>query len=102
MVGEEPATTDKAKHGKEWHVVMLDKMAPIEQNKTWSLVDLPTGQRAIGLKWVFKLKHDEHRMSPSTKPGSSQRGTCSTKGLTTRRCSCRSSGWSPCACSWRW
>jgi len=24
-------------------------------------VDLPRGQRAIGLKWVFKLKHDEHR-----------------------------------------
>jgi hypothetical protein len=23
-------------------------------------VDLPRGQKAIGLKWVFKLKHDEH------------------------------------------
>ena len=27
---------------------------------TWSLVDLPAEQRGIGLKWVFKLKHDEH------------------------------------------
>ena len=34
VVGEEPATADKAKHDKEWRVVMLDKMAPIEQNKT--------------------------------------------------------------------
>lgn len=32
----------------------------LEHNRTWSLVDLPSGQRAISLKWVFKLKHDEH------------------------------------------
>jgi hypothetical protein len=37
---------------------MLEEMASIEKNKTWSLVDLPAGQRAIGLKWVFKLKRD--------------------------------------------
>ena len=39
---------------------MLEEMASIEENKTWSLVNLPKGHRAIGLKWVFKLKHDEN------------------------------------------
>ena len=28
------------------------------ENKTWELVVLPHGQKAIGCKWVFKLKHD--------------------------------------------
>ncbi|WVZ58492.1 hypothetical protein U9M48_008764 [Paspalum notatum var. saurae] len=39
---------------------MVEEMASIEQNKTWSLVDRPAGHRPIGLKWVFKLKRDEH------------------------------------------
>jgi hypothetical protein len=41
-------------------MAMLEEMVSIEENKTWTLVDLPKGQRAIGLKWVFKLKRDEH------------------------------------------
>jgi hypothetical protein len=39
---------------------MMEELESIKENKTWSFVDLPRGQKAIGLKWVFKLKHDEH------------------------------------------
>lgn len=39
---------------------MTEEMESIEENKIWSLVSLPQGQRAIGLKWVFKIKRDEH------------------------------------------
>ncbi|WVZ88673.1 LOW QUALITY PROTEIN: hypothetical protein U9M48_035165 [Paspalum notatum var. saurae] len=59
-IGNEPASVEEAKTSKEWRMAMLEEMASIEENKTWSLVDLPRGHRAIGLKWVFKLKHDEH------------------------------------------
>ncbi|WVZ61109.1 hypothetical protein U9M48_011031 [Paspalum notatum var. saurae] len=59
-IDDEPTTAEEAKRFKEWRNAMLEEMASIEQNKTWSLVDLPAGQRAIGLKWVFKLKRDEH------------------------------------------
>ena len=59
-VGEEPVTVEEAKHNEEWCAAMVEEMVSIEHNKTWSLVDLPPGHRAIGLKWVFKLKHDEH------------------------------------------
>jgi hypothetical protein len=60
VIGDEPATAEEAKGVKEWRMAMLEEMASIEENKTWTLVDLPKGQRAIGLKWVFKLKRDEH------------------------------------------
>ena len=38
---------------------MLEELSSIEQNDTWTLVELPQGHRAIGLKWVFKIKRDE-------------------------------------------
>ncbi|WVZ83397.1 hypothetical protein U9M48_030555 [Paspalum notatum var. saurae] len=60
-LGDEPAMAKEANCVKEWREAMLEEMASIEHNKTWSLVDLPGGHRVIGLKWVFKLKRDEHR-----------------------------------------
>jgi hypothetical protein len=38
---------------------MIEELQSIKENKTWSLVTLPKGHRPIGLKWVYKLKHDE-------------------------------------------
>jgi hypothetical protein len=40
---------------------MQQEMNAVERNRTWELVDLPAGHRAITLKWVFKLKKDEAR-----------------------------------------
>jgi hypothetical protein len=39
---------------------MREEMNSIEENKTWKLVNLPSGHRPIGLKWVYKLKKDAH------------------------------------------
>ena len=39
---------------------MLDEMKSIEENSTWELVEPPSGCRPIGMKWVFKVKRDEH------------------------------------------
>jgi hypothetical protein len=39
---------------------MKEEMDAIEDNQTWTLCDLPQGRRAINLKWVSKLKHNEH------------------------------------------
>jgi hypothetical protein len=38
---------------------MHNEINSVERNKTWELVNLLTGHQAIGLKWVFKLKHDK-------------------------------------------
>jgi hypothetical protein len=40
---------------------MLDELQSIDENGTWTLTDLPTGHRAIGLKWVYKVKKDKNR-----------------------------------------
>jgi hypothetical protein len=34
-------------------------MKAIENNRTWELTALPAGHRAIGLKWVYKVKRNE-------------------------------------------
>lgn len=33
-------------------------MRSIIENGTWTLTDLPHGAKAIGLKWIFKLKRN--------------------------------------------
>lgn len=35
---------------------MDEEMRSIHDNKTWELTELPPGQRAIGLKLVFKVE----------------------------------------------
>ena len=39
---------------------MLEDIKVIEENETWELVDPPPGYRSISLKWVYKVKRDEH------------------------------------------
>ena len=60
MAGEEPTTFAEAEQEDCWRHAMLDELASINDNATWTLTTLPAGHRAIGLKWVFKVKKDEH------------------------------------------
>jgi hypothetical protein len=39
---------------------MIEEMKAIEDNGTWHMADLLPGHRVIGLKWIFKVKRDEH------------------------------------------
>jgi hypothetical protein len=54
----EPTTAAEAEQDEKWRAAMRAELASIEENNTWSLTDLPGGKEPIGLKWVFKLKHD--------------------------------------------
>ena len=40
---------------------MQEEMTSITENQTWSLEDMLSRHRVIGLKWVFKLKRNERR-----------------------------------------
>ena len=46
------ASPDKAK----WMKAMEKKMKSLHTNDVWDLVELPNDQKAVGGKWVFKLK----------------------------------------------
>lgn len=57
-INDEPWDYNEAKEKKVWCDACDDEIASIEKNKTWELVDLPIGAKAIGLKWVFKVKRN--------------------------------------------
>lgn len=44
----------------KWKIVVDAEMDAIKRNPTWSLVDVPTGCREIGVKKIFKTKYIEH------------------------------------------
>ncbi|GJW03960.1 ribonuclease H-like domain-containing protein [Tanacetum coccineum] len=40
-----------------WVDAMNAEMDPLYRNNTWEVVDLPVGRKAIGSKWVWKIKY---------------------------------------------
>ena len=58
LVNEEPWSYEDAKELKVWRDACEDEIKSIVKNDTWSLVDLPRNCKAIGLKWVFKVKRN--------------------------------------------
>lgn len=55
---EQPSSYREAAIYEAWIKAMKTELDAIERNNTWYLVDLPTGKKLIGLKWVFKVKKD--------------------------------------------
>lgn len=59
----EPRTYNEAincKESQQWLEAMKKELNAIEENETWIVADLPKGRRAVGSKWVFKIKKDEN------------------------------------------
>ena len=55
---EEPVKFEDANTEECWRRAMDEELGAIQDNKTWKLVNLPNGHKAIGLKWVYKIKKD--------------------------------------------
>ena len=43
---------------EEWKEAADSEFKSLMDNHTWDLVELPSGRKPIGSKWVFKVKHD--------------------------------------------
>jgi hypothetical protein len=58
LAADEPVSVGNALTDQRWRQAMISELQAIEDNKTWVWSNLPIGHRAIGLKWVFKVKKD--------------------------------------------
>ena len=54
----EPACLTDAIGKKNWEVAMDEEMAALDADHTWELMPLPHDKKAIGYKWVYKVKHN--------------------------------------------
>lgn len=44
----------------DWIEAMNDELNSLKKNNTWSITKLPAGRKAIGSKWVYDIKTNEH------------------------------------------
>lgn len=52
----EPVSFKEAVVHEEWVKAMESELQALKDHHTWTLVDLPKEKKAIGLKWVYKVK----------------------------------------------
>ncbi|WVZ55981.1 hypothetical protein U9M48_006573 [Paspalum notatum var. saurae] len=53
-----PSDWKCAKQDPKWNAAMKEEMHALQKNKTWELVPLPKGKKAVGCKWVFTVKQN--------------------------------------------
>ena len=56
--GCEPSTYAEVIKNECWREVMRNEIQALEDNETWTVEDLPLGKKAIGSKWVYKIKYN--------------------------------------------
>ena len=52
----EPVDVEEAMNSQVWIATLKEELAMIAKNQTWMLVDKPTHENVIGVKWIFKTK----------------------------------------------
>ncbi|GJR23315.1 putative ribonuclease H-like domain-containing protein [Tanacetum coccineum] len=56
---EDTAKISQALDDESWVEAMQEELLQFKIQKVWTLVDLPSGKKAIGTKWVYRNKKDE-------------------------------------------
>ncbi|WP_219822522.1 reverse transcriptase domain-containing protein, partial [Enterobacter cloacae complex sp. 2DZ2F2B] len=55
------------KDSGNWQLAMQSEMTALHKNKTWKLVKLPQGKKALPCKWVYRYKITAHDSQPKYK-----------------------------------
>ncbi|MCO5599410.1 hypothetical protein L7F22_053513 [Adiantum nelumboides] len=53
----EPTCFEEAAENDKWQEAMNEEMDALYGNETWELAPLPKGNKHIGCRWVYKVKH---------------------------------------------
>lgn len=78
-VSTDPICFEDVVHNESWRLAMDNEIKSIERNKTWTLIELPSEAKRIGVKWVYKTKYNEH--GKVDKYSKDDCCSCCTKGL---------------------
>ncbi|MCO5566627.1 hypothetical protein L7F22_020304 [Adiantum nelumboides] len=78
---KEPTGFQEAIGKSKWESAMDDEMDALVKNDTWDLVCLPSGKKAIGSKWVYKVKCKSDGSVERYKARLVAKGYAQTKGL---------------------
>ncbi|XP_020209364.1 uncharacterized protein LOC109794321 [Cajanus cajan] len=54
----EPKSVKIALTDPNWLAAMQAEIQALHANNTWQLVDLPSGRKPIGCRWVFRVKEN--------------------------------------------
>ena len=58
----EPMTYNEAMKDPRWQEAMRNEIHALENNQTWTVMSLPTGKKALGCRWVYKIKRKSDGM----------------------------------------
>ena len=54
---KEPRSYLEAIKDTKWFIAMHDEINALEKNRTWAIAYLLPSKKAIGCKWVYKIKY---------------------------------------------
>ena len=58
LSGSEPRSFREAMQDNGWKEAMKTEITALEDNNTWELTALPPGKKALGSRWVYKVKYN--------------------------------------------
>lgn len=64
-----------------WHAIMENEMHTLEQNKTWELVLLLVGKKAVRYRWIYTVKLNCYGTLAHLKAYLIEKGYSWTKGV---------------------
>jgi len=98
---KEPMTYNEAVKDHRWCKAMQSEVDALENNQTWTITSLPAEKKALGCKWVYKIKRKSDGTVERLKVRSVILGNYQVEGIDYTVCSCCKDGdsaGSACSC----